>query len=204
MLKFEQGGPGVLFTFQQDQPIIEVTEWEGKKKNLYRWKGSPDMLSASETLMNKLKEWNNGTLEGLNNKSVFLQLITTKKGFPFWVVESPTELPSQTTEAPQTAPAPQPAPTPQPTPNNVQAQGNTVHQDLKSRWITMLALLKFSEVAAPVMGKVTQAFQMERLIRKGFELQDKNGEVTSQNIEDLSNSPENAEIEKAVEELFGK
>jgi hypothetical protein len=111
-----------------------------------------------------------------------------------WIVDGGSKTP------PVTQPV-QKATTPQSAPKNAgEGQILPSTQSLKDRWITILALLKFVDVKDSVTAKVSQAFQMERLIRRGLEKQKEGGEVTTDFLAELALAPEH----EAIEKLFNK
>lgn len=158
-------------------------DWEGTIN------GQPSILSASLTLNTKLLELGASLGTGVQGQVIYISLVSfkTKEG------EDRKAWKVSTTPSKNEA-----VPTPQPQAKNA-AQLNSVPS--KDRMITMLALLKFVNPNEPSYVKVTQAFEMERLIRKGFELQDKHGEVTADQIAQLASVPKDSD--ETVKELFG-
>ena len=169
MLKFEKGKPGLIFTFGQSQPTTENKEWEGKTTTYYKWSGTPDMLSASETLMNKIKEWNGGTFEGLQGKKVWLELIETKKGYPYWVVENPPEIQAQ--NAPVTN---EPLPTP---PQKSNEPASSISE--RDLWIRLQTIYKSTASSKTVDERCLETLQAERLLRRGVSAVVSGEEITT-------------------------
>lgn len=94
-----------------------------------------------------------------------------------WIVQEGTIKTPQFTQPVQKAPIAQPAP--QNAPSLI-----VEAQEAKERWIRLLACLKATNPADTLDVKVIQAFHMERLLREGIELLGKNGEVTTDFIQD--------------------